>query len=165
MSVLIFVQSRGNTLGVGASTFGIGNVRLQTELSCLKPRSPLKLESPNFSYGRVCQIGVTIIGAGVKIPPKGALRVVFENGEICPMVFIDKKGFIIDPKLSSQWEHKQHHKHHQRPKRPLVCPKRLPTPCLQIQWQSLILESKGVFYSKKRIKGLVRVGVKYVYCI
>ncbi len=53
--MLIFVQSRGNTLGVGASTFGIGNVRLQTELSCLKPRSPLKLESPNFSYGRVCQ--------------------------------------------------------------------------------------------------------------
>ncbi len=55
MAVLIFVQSRGNTLGVGASTFGIGSVRLQTELSCLKPRSPLKLESPNFSYGRVCQ--------------------------------------------------------------------------------------------------------------
>ncbi len=55
MAVLIFVQSRGNTLGVGASTFGIGSVRLQTELSRLKPRSPLKLESPNFSYGRVCQ--------------------------------------------------------------------------------------------------------------
>ncbi len=62
MAVLIFVlQSRGNTLGVGASTFGIGNVRLQTELSCLKSRSPLKLESPNFSYGRVCQ-SILVLG-------------------------------------------------------------------------------------------------------
>lgn len=52
MSMLISeAQSRGNTLGVGASTFGIGSIRLQMELSRLKPRSPLKLESPNFSYG------------------------------------------------------------------------------------------------------------------
>ncbi len=102
MSVLIFVlQSRGNTLGVGASTFGIGNVRLQTELSCLKPRSPLKLESPNFSYGRVCQFNdhqrILVVAFAKNTPLEFKSKEASKVGKwdkVRLEVWADKKDFV-----------------------------------------------------------------------
>ncbi len=102
MAVLIFVlQSRGNTLGVGASTFGIGNVRLQTELSCLKPRSPLKLESPNFSYGRVCQFNdhqrILVVAFAKNTPLEFKSKETSKMGKwdkVRLEVWADKKDFV-----------------------------------------------------------------------